>query len=231
MRFEKRRAIITGGSRGIGAALAEQLRAEGAEVCLWARSWSQLPKNGCLSQSVDVSQQREVQHGFAELKEKWSEADLLINNAGAIVVRDFLEMSIEDWRLQLDVNLSGSFYCAQEFARWAKESGHSKKRSIVNVSSLAGLQGLEKFPGFSAYSAAKAGVIALTECLAVELAGLGISSFAVAPGATDTQMLREALPDFKTNTSAESVALRILDLLANAERENKTGLIWSFENA
>jgi 3-oxoacyl-[acyl-carrier protein] reductase len=142
--------------------------------------------------------------------------------------------SDESWDQQIRVNLSGVFYLCREFARWQKCLSQPKhpefRASILNVSSLAGVSGLVKFPGFAAYAASKAGVIGLSEVLASELLPQGILVNVVAPGATDTQMLREALPNLKTSTTASEVASYILDRIYESETKRLTGQIWSLQN-
>lgn len=238
MNLEKT-ALITGAGRGLGRAIAVQLAKQGARLCLVARSKEQLektkalihevsPRHSVLTQIADVTDPSERAQAFRECEESFGGLDILVNNAGAIRVKDFEALTPEDYQLCIDTNLSATFFCSQlAFGLMKKARGGV----ILNISSLAGVPGLEKFQGFSAYSASKAAVIALSEALAVEGKPVNIQVNCLCPGAIDTQMLREALPDFKTNTSPDEVAGSAVKLIVDSFEAGLTGKVEILENA
>jgi 3-oxoacyl-[acyl-carrier protein] reductase len=187
--LEGRRALITGGSRGIGRAIAVELAEAGAEVIVGYRSGAEeaealVAEIGGRALQADVSRADEA----ARLVEEAGEIEILVNNAG--VTKDGLiaRMSDEDWRLVIDTNLSGTFHTCRAAARtmMRRRSG-----AIVNLTSVVGLRGN---PGQTNYAASKAGIIGLTKSLARELASRGIRVNAVAPGYIQTA-LTDVLPD------------------------------------
>jgi 3-oxoacyl-[acyl-carrier protein] reductase len=187
--LEGRTALVTGGSRGIGRAIAAELADAGAEVVIGYRSGGEEAEGvandiGCRAVQADVSNSEEARR----LVEEAGEVDVLVNNAG--VTRDGLlaRMSDEDWRTVLDTNLGGTFNTCRAVIR-----GMMKRRSgaIVNVSSIVGVRGN---PGQTNYSASKAGIIGFTKALARELGSRGVRANVVAPGYISTRLTNE-LPD------------------------------------
>jgi NAD(P)-dependent dehydrogenase (short-subunit alcohol dehydrogenase family) len=166
-------AVVTGGSGGIGTAIVSELRARGFEVTSLSR------REGC-----DVSDEDQVRKAFGRLRT----LDALVNCAAVLVKRPFVELSAQEWDEQLGAGLRGAFLCSREAFRLMRPSGGS----IVMVSSLSGVAGAEKFPGMTAYVAAKSGLAGLAEALAVEGRPTGIRVNAISPGAVDTPMLRIA---------------------------------------
>ncbi|HKW58728.1 MAG TPA: SDR family oxidoreductase [Candidatus Dormibacteraeota bacterium] len=166
-------AVVTGGSGGIGAEVVSELRSRGWEVVSLSR------REGC-----DVSDEAQVKKAFAGL----DSLDSLVHCAAELIKRPFVELSAEEWDRQVGATLRGAFLCGREAFRLMSERGGT----IVMVSSLSGVYGAEKFPGMSAYVAAKSGLAGLTEALAVEGRQHGIRVNAVSPGAVDTAMLRVA---------------------------------------
>jgi 3-oxoacyl-[acyl-carrier protein] reductase len=166
-------AVVTGGSGGIGSEVVRELRARGWEVVSLSR------REGC-----DVSDEAQVVRAFGRLES----LDALVHCAAVLVKRPFVELTAEDWDVQLDVGLRGAFLCSREAFKLMRGRGGS----IVMVSSLSGVAGAEKFPGMAAYVAAKSGLAGLTEVLAAEGRGLGIRVNAISPGSVDTPMLRIA---------------------------------------
>jgi 3-oxoacyl-[acyl-carrier protein] reductase len=187
--LEGKRALVTGGSRGIGKAIALELGRAGAQVTVGYRSGGEeaeavAKEAGGSAVKADVS----VPDEAARLVEEAGELDILVNNAG--LTRDGLiaRMSDDDWRTVVDTNLGGVFYTCRAAAR-----GMMRRRSgtIVNVSSVVGVHGN---PGQANYAASKAGIIGLTKALARELGSRGVRANVVAPGYISTG-LTEVLSD------------------------------------
>jgi NAD(P)-dependent dehydrogenase (short-subunit alcohol dehydrogenase family) len=166
-------AVVTGGSGGIGSAIVANLRAKGWNVTSLSR------REGC-----DVSDEHQVAEAFTRL----DGLDALINCAAVLIKRPLLELTADEWDLQLAAGLRGAFLCSREAFRLMRGRGGS----IVMISSLSGVAGAEKFPGMAAYVAAKSGLAGLTEALAAEGREFGIRVNAISPGAVDTPMLRIA---------------------------------------
>jgi len=187
--LEGKRALVTGASKGIGRAVAEELARAGASVVVGYRSGREEAEElasriGGTAVQADVSDPEAAKR----LVEEAGDLDVLVNNAG--VTRDGLlaRMPDEDWRTVIETNLSSCFYTCRAVAR-----GMMKRRSgaIVNVSSIVGVHGN---PGQTNYSASKAGIIGFTKALARELGNRGVRANVVAPGYVTTQ-LTDVLPD------------------------------------
>ena len=234
--FAAKRALITGAGRGIGAALAALLAERSCELLLCARSEDELqstqnqirrqwPQARVDYSILDVSSEASVLRLWDQLESSARLPQILVNNAGFIRVQDIEAVSLDDWTRTQNVNLLGCFLMSRELFRRLRQEA-----SILNVSSLAGVLGVEKFKGFAAYSAAKAGVLGLTEALAVEGRDRMIRVNAVCPGATETRMLREALPEFKGAVDPRQVALIMLDVLEKSFTQNLSGHVEVLSN-
>lgn len=231
-------AMVTGGGRGIGAATARLLAREGCNIAVLSRSLDELSivcreirAEGGRAELVvcDVADEASVQHAFRAVDAWFGGLDILINNAGVIAQGTVDQMEVTGFDRILSVNVRGVFLCTQAaFPRMRMRGGGA----IVNISSLGGIRGTQKFPGFSAYTASKFAVIGLTEAHAVEGRPLGIRVNAVAPGAIDTAMLREAAPGLATDTKPEDIA-PVITFLADHERSKAvTGTVVEiFSNA
>lgn len=188
-RFEGRRALVTGGARGLGLAIARRLVAEGATLVVadldaeTARSSANGLGEGAVAVVLDVRDEASVTQALAEAADALGGIDVVVNNAG--IVRDgrLGDMTTEDWDAVLDVNLRGYFLVARGVLPWLRESAHAR---IVNISSRSYLGN----PGQANYSAAKAGVVGLTRALSLELGRDGVTVNAVAPGLIDTPLLQ-----------------------------------------
>lgn len=206
-------ALVTGASRGIGAAVAEALLRQGASVTLLARGESGLWDLGVrlalfgevCHVAADVTQEGQVRDALARAAGNLGPIAILVNNAGQAESAPIADTDSELWQRMLDVNLSGSFYCIQSVLPAMRKNGWGR---IVNLASTAGLQG---YPYVAAYCAAKHGVIGLTRALALELANSGVTVNAVCPGYTDTPMLQQAVQALaaKTGQSEESLRARL----------------------
>jgi 3-oxoacyl-[acyl-carrier protein] reductase len=185
--FSRRTAVVTGGSKGIGRAIAERLLGTGARV--W--SWDLEPtSDGALQHiTVDVTDSGQISAALARVIGEAARIDILVNNAGFTGgTRPVEDLDPVDWRRILDVNLTGVFEVSRQVVPVMRRAGWGR---IVNLASLAGKEGT---PGLSAYSAAKAGVIALTKSLAKELADTEIRVNSVAPAAIATDILKQMDP-------------------------------------
>ena len=190
-------AIVTGASRGIGAAVAARLASRGASITIMARSTEDLEEQATQLRNAhatriaavtcDVSREDSVREAFARAVAEHGAPHVLINNAGTAKAVTFLQTSYEVWRETLDVNLTGVFLCSQQVlpSMVAAASGR-----IVNIASTAGLRGYKMM---SAYSASKHGVIGLTRSLALETAKLGVTVNAVCPGYVETGLVEQAI--------------------------------------
>ncbi len=182
--FSNQTAIVTGGSKGIGRAIAERLKKSGAKVFVWDLVPPQTKELNYLA--VDVSKPDQIDRAVAETVGQASSINILINNAGYLGEPVALEqIRRDDWRRVFDVNLTGLFEVTQKIIPHMRRAISGR---IVNLASVAGKEG---FPNLAAYSAASAGVIALTKSLGKELADTQIRVNAVAPAAADTDMIRQ----------------------------------------
>ena len=190
MDFSGRVALVTGGASGIGFAVASQLAELGAKIAIadvnidGARAAAdKLSNASILAVQVDVQEPAEVVTMVDTVVDHYGKLDILVHSAGVGIEKSFLETTAEEWRRLIDIDLSGTFYCAQAAARHMVKNGYGR---IINLSSTAGIRG---GTGRTAYGAAKGGVIALTKVMAVELAEYGITANALAPGAIETELV------------------------------------------
>jgi NAD(P)-dependent dehydrogenase (short-subunit alcohol dehydrogenase family) len=186
-----RRALVTGGSSGIGAAIAERLAQCGADVAInfvsdpeGAKSVTAAVREAgrrVLALEADVADPQAVGRMFATLEQEWQGLDILVNNAGIDGQRsECSEADITDWHRVIAVNLEGPFHCAREALRRMLPQGHGV---ILNISSV---HEVIPWSGYSAYAASKAGLSMLTRTLAQEAAPHGVRVLALAPGAIRT---------------------------------------------
>ena len=189
MLLENRIAVVTGGARGIGAATASLFRSEGARVEVWDTGGEHPAAGddeGIVCRAVDVSDTGSVEAALEELISRAGVPDILVNNAGIISDGFASELSDEDWRRVIEVNLTGTFIPCRALIPHLRERGSG---TITNTSSISALGNR----GQSNYAASKAGVIGLTRTLAQELAGDSVRVNCVAPGAIETEMF-DAVP-------------------------------------
>ena len=180
--FSNQMAIVTGGARGIGRAIAGLLANSGADVWIWDIDPVELP--GTRQTAVDVTKRDDIANALALLEDK--SIDILVNNAGYLgSYRPFEQFDQEEWQKILQVNLLGTFEVTHQVLPIMRRAG---KGRIVNTGSLAGKEGL---PSLAAYSAASAGVIAFTKALSREVSDTGIRVNCIASGPIDTRMIRD----------------------------------------
>lgn len=210
-RFEGKVALVTGASRGIGAAVALRLAAEGASVAVNyagnARAAegvvARIREGGGVADALqaDVSDPASCERLVSEVVERFGRLDVLVNNAG--ITRDGLlvRMSDEDWNAVIATNLTGAFALTRAAARHMMKA---RSGAIVNVSSVVGLVGNA---GQANYAAAKAGLVGLTKSVARELASRNVRANAVAPGFIETDMTA-ALPEAARQAAEAAIAMR-----------------------
>ncbi len=211
-------AVVTGASRGIGAATAEAMAAAGAHIVLAARDHealeavaSRISESGGHTSAVpaDVSKLEDVERIFAAADRVGTLA-ALVCAAGVLTPAPFTETTPQVWDHTLRVNLTGSFLCCRQAFTAMRTAGEGR---IVNIASLSGVYATEKFPGLAAYNVSKYGVIGLTEAIAVEGKEHRISAICVSPGAVDTQMLQQANAELRPGLTPVEVAGLIVALL------------------
>ena len=184
-------AVVTGGAQGIGYAIAERMLDSGATVRLWDRDSATLddarraltPRGDVTVAVVDVTDAEAVAAQADAASEQMGSVDILVNNAGiAGPTVPSWDYPLEDWRRVIDVDLNGVYYCCRAIVPGMRSRGFGR---VVNVASIAGKEGN---PNAAAYSAAKAGVIALTKSLAKETADLDIAVNCITPAAAKTRI-------------------------------------------
>lgn len=190
MNFDGRVALVTGGASGIGFAVACQLAELGASIAIAdiniegaEAAAARLTGAEVMAVQVDVCDPADAVRMVDAVVAHFGKLDILVHSAGVGIEKSFLETTAEEWQRLIDIDLSGTFYCAQAAARHMVENGYGR---IVNLASTAGIRG---GTGRTAYGAAKGGVIALTKVMAVELAVHGITANALAPGAIETELV------------------------------------------
>jgi 3-oxoacyl-[acyl-carrier protein] reductase len=192
MKLRDRVAVVTGGARGIGKAIAFTFLREGAKVAIIDSDQERLEilqkemkkeNKEAISIAGDITKSSQVNGMMNQVHEKLGRIDILVNNAGIIRRGTIETVTEEDWDRVIEVNLKGTFHCCKAVVAIMKDQGYGK---IVNVSSIAGKMGdITSAPG---YGPSKAGIDALTKTLARQLAGYGINVNAVSPHAIETEM-------------------------------------------
>lgn len=213
-------AVVTGGTRGIGRAIAERLLAEGARVAICGRSREAVDRavqemrsafpSTVVGEAADVSRLKDVEKFFLSVDAQLGPVEILINNAGVGVFRSVADMSPEEWHRVIDLNLNGAFYCSREaLERFRNANGGY----IINVSSLAGKNA---FAGGAAYNASKAGLNAFSEAMMLDHRYDGVRVTYIMPGSVDTGFGQRGGADWKI--APEDVADVVVALLAMPAR-------------
>ena len=199
--------LVTGSSRGIGKEICMSLSKKGHQVFACSRSKIQIP--GCKSLIMDPGDLDSIKDTFRYLQDEKISFDGLVNNAGLLVNKPFLEISESDFQNLAQVNWIGPAMIIQKIVPLFNHGAH-----VLNISSMGGFQGSEKFPGLVGYSSSKGALVTLTECLQSEL-GIGgkIIFNALCLGAVQTEMLKEAFPDYLAPTSAKQMGDYIADFI------------------
>ena len=206
-----RHAIITGGGRGLGAAIALELARMGARLSLLGRDQSRLTETAenlaragvtVATYACDVTQADSVADAFDRAGNENGNAYILVNNAGQSAGAMFPDTSLELWNRMISVNLTGTFLCTQQVLPGMVGNGAGR---IVNVASTAGLKGYARV---TAYCAAKHGVVGLTRALAAEVARTGVTVYAVCPSYADTEMTERTISAIAERTQTSEADAR-----------------------
>ena len=201
--YKMKNIIITGTSRGIGYELALQFAKAGHNVLAISRKTPQelIENTNITCLSVDLSQENDLEKVTHFLSQTWKKVDVIIHNAGALLLKPFQETSQQDFENIYKVNVFGVANLTRICLPYLKKGSH-----VVSISSMGGIQGSIKFAGLSAYSSSKGAVITLSELLAEEYKEQGIAFNVLALGSVNTEMLQEAFPGYEAPLSAKEMA-------------------------
>ena len=209
--------IITGTSRGIGFELVHLFANQGHNVLALSRNAqpvNNLHFDNIFSMAFDLCEQNDYKKVVNFIKTEWkNKVDILINNAGILLNKPFAKTTMQDFESVYKTNVFGVAEMTRIVLPFMKKESH-----VVTISSMGGIQGSIKFPGLAAYSSSKGAVITLTELLAEEYKETGPSFNALALGAVQTQMLKEAFPDFKAPITALEMAKYIHEFSLNGSK-------------
>ena len=223
MRLKDKIALITGGGRGIGRAIALAFAREGARIAVLARTTEQVAQvaaeieSECAVEAMhaecDVSLKESVEHAVGSVMERFGRVDILVNNAGIAESAPLHRTSDELWERHININLNGTFYCTRAALPSMIESGWGR---VINIASIAGKTGAAYI---SAYTASKHGVVGLTRSLAMEVAAKGITVNAICPGYVETEMAAHAIENITTKTGKSETEAR--DILNHMSPQNR----------
>ncbi|MDQ2899952.1 MAG: SDR family oxidoreductase [Acidobacteriota bacterium] len=192
-------AMVTGGTRGIGRAIAERLLREGARVAICGRSqdgvaravdeMSTNPGGEIMGERADVASLEDVRNFFAKVDDRFGKLDILINNAGVGIFRSVAELAPEDWHRMIDLNLTGVYYCCHEALPRFRKGG--KGGYVINIGSLAGKN---PFAGGAGYNASKFGLNGFAEAMMLDHRNDDVRVSTIMPGSVDTDFGSEVNP-------------------------------------
>jgi NAD(P)-dependent dehydrogenase (short-subunit alcohol dehydrogenase family) len=211
-RLEGQVALVTGGTRGIGRAIAEKLVAAGARVAVCARRPEDVERAaaemGASGQACDVSNYEEVARLFQFVRRTFGRLDILVNNAGIGLFQPVEQIAPADWRRVIETNLCGAFYCTREAVPLMRLSGGGY---IFNIGSLAGKNPMA---GGAAYNASKFGMLGFSEAAMLDLRYDNIRVSCIMPGSVATEFSGPGRGPEEWKIGAEDIAQTVLDLLA-----------------
>ncbi|MBD09727.1 MAG: short-chain dehydrogenase [Flavobacteriaceae bacterium] len=207
--MKSKNIIITGTSRGIGFELVHLFANQGHNVLALSRNAqpvNNLHFENITSLAFDLCNSEDYKKVDDFIKSEWKHVDILINNAGMLLNKPFAETTFQDFENVYRTNVFGVSEMTRVVLPFIKQEGH-----VVTISSMGGIQGSMKFAGLSAYSSSKGAVITLTELLAEEYKETGPQFNVLALGAVQTEMLKEAFPEYQAPTTALEMAEYIFD--------------------
>ena len=214
--MKSKNIIITGTSRGIGFELVHLFANQGHNVLALSRNAqpvNNLHFDNISSFAFDLCEEEDYKKVENFIQNEWKHVDILINNAGMLLNQPFGETTFKDFTKVYETNVFGVAEMTRIVLPFMKSDGH-----VVTISSMGGIQGSVKFPGLAAYSSSKGAVITLTELLAEEYKETGPQFNVLALGAVQTEMLREAFPDFQAPTTALEMATYINEFSLNGNK-------------
>jgi 3-oxoacyl-[acyl-carrier protein] reductase len=220
--FSGKVAVVTGATRGIGRAIAERLLREGASVAICGRLVDTVGRvteelrkatgGTVYGEAADISKPEDVRRLFQSVEAKFGALHVLINNAGLGIFRRTAELSIEDWRRMIDLNLSGVFYCCREALQRFNNCGGGY---IINISSLAGKNA---FSGGAGYNASKFGLNGFSEAMMLDHRYDNVRVSYIMPGSVDTEFGRGTAGQAEWKIAPADVASVVMNLLQMPER-------------
>jgi NAD(P)-dependent dehydrogenase (short-subunit alcohol dehydrogenase family) len=208
--------IITGTSRGIGFELVHLFAKQGHNVLALSRNAkpvNNLDFDNITAMAFDLRKSDDYRRVEDFIKTEWKHVDILINNAGTLLNKPFAETTMQNFEAVYTTNVFGVAEMTRVSLPYIKSNGH-----VLTISSMGGVQGSMKFAGLSAYSSSKGAVITLTELLAEEYKATGPQFNVLALGAVQTEMLKEAFPDYNAPTTALQMAEYICDFACNGNK-------------
>jgi NAD(P)-dependent dehydrogenase (short-subunit alcohol dehydrogenase family) len=214
--MKSKNIIITGTSRGIGFELVKLFASQGHQVLALSRNNNPikgLQLKNVTSLAFDLSETSNYKRVTDFIKNEWQQVDILINNAGALLNKPFIQTTFQEFESVYKTNVFGVSELIRKVLPFMKKESH-----VVTISSMGGVQGSVKFPGLSAYSSSKGAIITLTELLAEEYKETGPSFNVLALGAVQTEMLEEAFPGYQAPITALEMAKYISDFALNGQK-------------
>jgi len=222
-KLEGKKAIVTGGGRGIGRAIALAMAEEGCDIAVVSRTRGEIDRlageinmfgSMGLAIQADISEPPDVEHIVHKTLNNFGRIDILVNNAGIAIFKPFLDLTLDDWDKTMAVNLRGAFLCAQEVAKYMVEQ---ESGTIVNVCSSASKKA---YPNQLAYVASKHGMMGLSKTMSIDLQPYGIKVHAICPGGVDTKLTADARPEVDRSDwmHPEDIAHVVLMLLTMHDR-------------